>query len=150
MHEIVHVYNGEVAMRISGGGGGLQNFRPQMYEDQTQIDTGNKRGASGRIVGHPSNQVIKRKCDRGRETVKEWVTNNGVREPVCYLGHADRYDNDEEYRVQMIHGGTPRDLYMKVPRNPYPSPKERQYGPFKRVHCEYHLASKDAPYEYDE
>ena len=124
----------------------------KQYEDQRQLDKGNKRTVSGvQFSGHPTNQDIKRKSVRAREQVYKWVVGNlGQQEPVFYRGHAERYDLNAEYRSQMQHAGTPRDLYLKQPRSANPTSKEKQYGPFKRVHCERHLASPGEPAEYDE
>ena len=101
-----------------------------------------------RATTPPGNQEISKKIARGvvaEDLQTEVINEKGDRTHIlCFLGHADRYDKNEEYRLGQDHYGVPRDLYRKVPR-----PGTGQNGPFRRVHAEPDFRSPGAPAEFD-
>ena len=97
----------------------------------------------------PGNQEISKKIARGllAEDLQTEVISDLTHERthvLTFLGHADRYDKNVEYRNGPDFYGVPRDLYRKVPRV-----GRGQNGPFRMVHAEPDFRSPDAPIEYD-
>jgi hypothetical protein len=112
------------------------------------------RGSRGNrfrtLVNMPLNDEVRKHIKRAKkiqDLSTQVLAADGITVLSCsnFQGHADRFDGSEDYRKDMDFHQVPRDLYLKMPRNPNLSGN----GPYKRVHAEPEFASKYAPAEFD-